>query len=384
MKKLSKVLVAMIGSGALLGAVGCATAMPSPELLSARDAYQRAEAGPAAELNPADLHDAKVLLTKAEEASRDDAQSAETRHRAYLAERRAELADSQGKTSAAIREKDASMKKLQAMKDASLVATKAQLADANANQQRTDAKLAQTEGQLRAEHNSRVEMHGQLAKASEKQELNEAQLADAAAAQQKSQAQLADAAAAQQKTQAELADASAAQQRTAGQLADASASNEKAREQLDATKKQLDSEHTARLGAEQDAEAALRKVAAVRQEARGMVITLAGNVLFASGKSEQLPSAQRRLDVVADALKKGDRHILIEGHSDSRGPASLNQQLSEARAKTVLEYLVAHDVPRERIRAVGKGSAVPAAENTTASGRASNRRVEIVLEKAGN
>jgi len=370
MKKSSTVLAALIGGGALLGAVGCATAMPSPELLAARDAYQRAEAGPAAELNPADLHDAKVLLTRAEDASRDDTESAETKHRAYLAERRAQLADSQGKTSAALREKDAAQKKLQALRDAALVTTKAQLADATANQQRTDAKLAQTEGQLRAEHDSRVEMNGQLAKAAEKQELSQAQLADAAAAQQK--------------TQAELADASASQQRTAAQLADAAASAEKTRAQLDATNKQLETEHSARLGAEQETEAALSKVAAVRQEARGLVITLAGNVLFASGKSEQLPSAQRRLDVVADALKKGDRHILIEGHSDSRGPASLNQQLSEARAKTVMEYLVAHDVPRERIRAVGKGSSSPAAENTTAAGRASNRRVEIVLEKPAN
>jgi outer membrane protein OmpA-like peptidoglycan-associated protein len=309
-----------IGGAALMGGFACATATPSPELLSARAAYQTAESGPAKEMNPADLHDAKVLLDQAESA----VSSPDARHRAYLAQRRAELADAQGKTSAAISEKAQTQQQMQAIKDKSLATAKGQLAQASATQAQTQTELSQTQRQLDAEHQSRVEMHGQLA------------------------------------------EASATQQRTQTQLTQA--------------QDQFDAEHQARLVAEQNTLDALGKIAAVRQEARGMVITLSGSVLFASGKSELLSSAQHRLDQVAEALRTNDRTILIEGHTDSRGSDAFNQQLGQSRAQSVLDYLVSRGVQRERVRAVGLGSSRPIAENSTAEGRANNRRVEIVLE----
>ncbi len=319
-----KTIANWIGSTMLVGGLACATSKPSPELLMARDAYQAAESGPAKELTPSDLHDARVMFDAAEEAAKSDGQSPVAANRAYLALRRAELANAQGKTSAAAREKQQSEQQLQALKDKSLVTTKAQLAAASAAQTQTQTQLNQTQAQLDAEHQSRVQMNGQLA------------------------------------------EASATQQRTEAQLAQAQG--------------QVDTEHQARLAAEQGTIDALSKVAAVRKEARGMVITLSGSVLFASGKSELLPTARQRLDQVAEALKTSDRTILVEGYTDSRGSIAGNQQLSLGRAQSVLDYLVPRGIRAERIRAVGEGSNRPIAENSSAEGRANNRRVEIVVE----
>ena len=350
---------ALLGSALIAGGFACATAGPSPALLSARAAYLKAEGGPAKELNPADLHDARVALDSAENAAKDDGDSPVAKSQAYLALRRAELADAQGRTSAATREKDEALKKLQALKDQSLANAKSQLAAATATQERTDEKLSQTQGQLDAEHKSRVEMHGQLAKASADQKRTDNEL---------------------KQTQGKLDAEHESRVEMHGQLAEASAEQKRTDTELEQAKGQIDAEHQARLAAEQSALDALGKIAAVKQEARGTVITLSGSVLFASGKSEQLPSAHAQLAQVAQALKMGDRPILVEGHTDSRGSQAVNQPLSEQRAQSVLEYLVAHEVPRERIRAIGMGASRPAAQNDSPEGRANNRRVEIVLE----
>src|SRR3954468_9466883 len=116
-----------IGGAAIFGAFACATPRITPELLSARAAYQTAEKGPAKELNPSDLHDAKVLLDEAESAATGD-DAANARSRAYLAQRRAELADARGKTSVSVREKEQTQKEIAALKDQSLASAKGKLA----------------------------------------------------------------------------------------------------------------------------------------------------------------------------------------------------------------------------------------------------------------
>lgn len=70
----------------------------------------------------------------------------------------------------------------------------------------------------------------------------------------------------------------------------------------------------------------------------------------------------------------------IEGHSDSVGPADYNQQLSERRARAVLEALVNSGIDRDRLTAVGYGESRPLASNDTEDGRARNRRVTVVVE----
>jgi outer membrane protein OmpA-like peptidoglycan-associated protein len=130
------------------------------------------------------------------------------------------------------------------------------------------------------------------------------------------------------------------------------------------------------------AAADLAKFASVKQDPRGMIITLSGEVLFQSNKSELFPGAQLKLDGVAKALTEQDPNstMVVEGHTDSQGMAANNQVLSEKRAQAVRTYLVAHGVAADRITAVGFGQGTPIAPNNTPEGRANNRRVEIVVK----
>jgi len=126
----------------------------------------------------------------------------------------------------------------------------------------------------------------------------------------------------------------------------------------------------------------LSKFASVKQEARGMVITLSGSVLFASAKADLLPAAQMKLNDVATALTKEDpiSKIVVEGHTDSQGSAANNQELSQRRAQVVRDYLVTRGIASDRITAQGFASTRSVADNTSAEGRANNRRVEIVVQ----
>lgn len=128
--------------------------------------------------------------------------------------------------------------------------------------------------------------------------------------------------------------------------------------------------------------AELAKLATVKEEERGLVVTLSGSVLFQSAKSTLLPSAQVKLDQVANALLAvRARSLIIEGHTDSQGSEAYNQGLSQRRADAVRDYLVQRGYPSDRIqtRGMGEGSAI--ADNASPEGRANNRRVEIVIER---
>ncbi|HEU4536407.1 MAG TPA: OmpA family protein [Polyangiaceae bacterium] len=155
---------------------------------------------------------------------------------------------------------------------------------------------------------------------------------------------------------------------------------------LQKTKSQLDQEKARRQQAELRAKEAmdsLARIAAIKQDDRGMVITLSGSVLFATGKWTLLPSAQNRLEEVAKALKEQEgRTILVEGHTDSVGNDDANQTLAQKRADAVREFLASRGVAADQMRSVGVGEARPIADNNSAEGRANNRRVEIIVEPA--
>ena len=139
----------------------------------------------------------------------------------------------------------------------------------------------------------------------------------------------------------------------------------------------------ARIAADR-AQAELRQAEAVREEEGRLIISLSG-VLFEPGGNTLSKLAERRLDTVAQALGAyKDRPILVEGYTDARGSDSMNQELSQRRADAVREYLERRGVAPERIRAIGKGESNPVASNDTAEGRANNRRVEIVVDRASS
>jgi outer membrane protein OmpA-like peptidoglycan-associated protein len=282
-----------------LSVLGCAAGPAPRELLDARAAYQRAQTGPAGHYKPDEVHEAKAALDKAEAAFTDSPNDQGTRDLAYVAQRKAELAEANAANNQAISTKG------QADKDAK-TATAGQLAD-------TKSQLATADKQLA----------------------------------------------------------------TAGQT-------------LAGTKQQLETEKKARAEADKRAKEAMDRLVAasvgsVKQEPRGMVITLSGSVLFASNKDTLLPAAQDRLTQVAEALKTQDDHkIVVEGHTDSQGSEVSNQGLSERRAQAVVAFLTSRGVPTDQIRASGLGQGRPIADNKSAEGRANNRRVEIVIQPVEN
>ena len=125
----------------------------------------------------------------------------------------------------------------------------------------------------------------------------------------------------------------------------------------------------------------LSRLGQVRQEARGLVLTLPGSVYFEVNKSVVQPAMRSRLTEIARALSTaGDSSILIEGHTDADGSNEYNLELSRLRAEAVRSVLVAGGVPAGRIETQGYGETRPIASNKSASGKAQNRRVEIVLQ----
>jgi outer membrane protein OmpA-like peptidoglycan-associated protein len=126
----------------------------------------------------------------------------------------------------------------------------------------------------------------------------------------------------------------------------------------------------------------LSKVAEVKQDERGTVVTLPGAVLFATGKSTLTSGAETQLRLVAKALHGQTSKITIEGHTDNRGSMDLNQNLSESRADAVKEYLTSQGIEADRIETKGYGESKPLMDNSSPASRAANRRVEIVVQRA--
>jgi outer membrane protein OmpA-like peptidoglycan-associated protein len=88
------------------------------------------------------------------------------------------------------------------------------------------------------------------------------------------------------------------------------------------------------------------------------------------------------LDKIIAMLKaESTMKLIIEGHTDSDGPTDKNQILSQQRAESVKSYLVSGGISDSRLSTKGYGESTPVAPNTTATGKAQNRRVELVVKK---
>lgn len=284
---------ALIGCAFTFGLIACAHTPPA-ELVDARTAYQRAAEGPSKQYTPAELHVAKNSLLVAERSFRDREDTWLIRSQAYIAMRKAQLAESLARTQMYQLGLKAAELQQEVLKDQEAQQTKAELEAATQALAATEATVALTEQQLAEEKRRREE-----------------------------------------------------------------------------------AERRAEMAAKD-----LARIAAVKQDDRGTVVTLSGSVLFASGKHQLLPTAQAKLTQVAQALLAGDPEatFVVEGHTDSQGKAEDNQTLSLNRANAVREYLVQHEIAADRITAMGFGEDRAIADNSTAEGRANNRRVEIVIK----
>jgi outer membrane protein OmpA-like peptidoglycan-associated protein len=124
-----------------------------------------------------------------------------------------------------------------------------------------------------------------------------------------------------------------------------------------------------------------REEARVFREGDNVILRLVG-LSFDSGKSEL---KQENLDLLAKVERAIDvfprSELIIEGHTDSYGSDDMNQTLSQSRAEAVQQYMInAMRIPSYRLIATGFGETNPIANNETASGRAQNRRIDVVIK----
>ena len=131
-------------------------------------------------------------------------------------------------------------------------------------------------------------------------------------------------------------------------------------------------------------DAVQKEMIRIREDSRGIVLSLAEAGFFDSGSAAINPQGLMVLETIAGKLKDVPQDLRVEGHTDNTpihtAKFPSNWELSTARATNVLQYLImVAKFPPERLSAVGYGEYRPAGSNATAQGRAANRRVDLVI-----
>jgi outer membrane protein OmpA-like peptidoglycan-associated protein len=359
---------------------GCASRGPEPlEIRDARLALQDAKNAGADQLAPELMNSAQAHLTTAQAVWRDRGDTAQTVHYARLADsearnaqflagaRRAQgaldgAARRRGELEIAVREAELRAQAAHAQSEAERVRIESEArqrldrerleaaeAARAASQREADERVRALEASLEAERRKSAEQQQQA----QIDALNKQLESERRAAEEARKASEAEAAAARRAAEEERA--------RAEQIARQSADRERSQSELVIRLQQLEKE--------------------TRVESRGIVVTLPGGVYFDSGKADVKPAMSDRLAEVGKALASApERHILIEGHTDSTGKMDFNMRLSQLRAESVKAVLVANGVAPDRIEIHGYGPTKPVADNKSPSGRSQNRRVEIVIQ----
>ena len=118
----------------------------------------------------------------------------------------------------------------------------------------------------------------------------------------------------------------------------------------------------------------------IRNTGEELVLTMPQDILFDFDSAVVRPDLQSDLRTIArHLLDYPDSDVFVIGHTDNVGSAAYNQGLSERRANAVAAVLRNAGVPANRLGTIGRGLTQPVADNSTAAGRAQNRRVEIVI-----
>jgi len=310
---------------------GCATSAPpqNPSLTAAHSSYDSARSNPeVTNLAALELKEAGDTLTKADEAFSKGQGTATVDHLAYIANQQVGIAQETAKR------KTAELAVTNAGAKRTEVRLEARTAEADAAKQKAD--MAKQEADVAKQEADAAKRQVTIAK--EKAEL---QAADLAAAD----AELAA-------VDAELAAADAQAQRDQALI-----------EQQEQQLKELNAQKTE----------------------RGLVITL-GDVLFNTNKAQLKSGGMHNVQKLAAFLNQYPQHkVLVEGHTDSTGSDSYNQELSDRRANAVRMALINMGISSDRVTTHGYGEAFPVGGNDTAAGRQSNRRVEIIIsDSKGN
>ncbi|MFH6603210.1 OmpA family protein [Maribacter algicola] len=120
----------------------------------------------------------------------------------------------------------------------------------------------------------------------------------------------------------------------------------------------------------------------VTEEVQKQLNDYAKTILFDTGKATLKPeSTSVFVDIIRILGEYPNAKFTVEGHTDSVGGEKTNQALSEKRANSVRDFLIAEGIAADRLTAIGYGESKPIASNNTRSGRAQNRRTEINLQK---
>lgn len=123
--------------------------------------------------------------------------------------------------------------------------------------------------------------------------------------------------------------------------------------------------------------------ATVREEGRRLVAQLGGSVLFDTNSAVLKPQAVSALEELKTSMVDPypTARITVEGHTDDVGADAANQALSEARARSVVQWLTQHGVAAARLQAQGHGETQPMVPNDSPANRARNRRIDIVVDR---
>ncbi|MDH0659702.1 MULTISPECIES: OmpA family protein [unclassified Empedobacter] len=116
------------------------------------------------------------------------------------------------------------------------------------------------------------------------------------------------------------------------------------------------------------------------EEGINLILDENSKVTFDYNKSSLTSTAKANLDKLIEVFKEyPDTDLLVIGYTDNVGSQSYNKPLSEQRAQSVKDYLISKGIASSRLTSTGKGIEDPIADNSTAEGRAKNRRVEVTI-----
>ncbi len=368
--------------------VFCAAGPPPRDIAEARLALQDAKNAGADQRAPREYDAAMAHYNVAESTwtSHKDAEAAahwarlaqaEARQAQYVAEAAAAQdlvnreTDRRQRAELAVREAEIAMLQARARTEAEKRAAEIE-ARAAEERRRTEEELARRQAEAQERERVRSETEARLA-------------AERAKADQEAAARTQ---AEKERVAAELEKMKADLEATRKAAEDAQKAAEEQRQRLEEQRKaeearqaELSRAREAQQKAEDALKTTLSQLARVQESARGLIVTLPGSIYFDVNKTEVKPAMRERLSQIARALATvPDRHILVEGHTDSTGGDDYNLKLSRLRAESVRSILVGGGVAPERIESQGYGKTRPVASNASASGRAQNRRVEIVLQ----